>query len=520
MAVAERRVAWETCVAEDCQGSQLGVERTCLAHMSDEALGRFLSEGEQPLDLDGRGVRFDRSSLARVLEAIPVHSGRRCLGAARFDQATFHSDVVLDATTFSGPVSFAGAAFMGETRFGGAAFESEVSFEHASFKGQAWFVQAEFRSPTDFTNASFSGPAWFQRSKFSDDVTFDTAVFSADAHFASATFSSLASFYRVRFGGHALFDKATFGGLSKWSGSSFSVKEDRPPAAVAALAAPRPPAPNGSEPVKVHLGPPPAQPAPPAKPWRLYGLRSLQLLLVMSLVAMAAFVLLPRRDGGSSPSPKPGGVEQQAEASKALGSGDPTSYAFTKVDSQGRPSRFNPCAPIRYVVNPAEAPSNWARLLSSSMDEVSAATGLTFEFVGTTDEQITTQPDETFDLRSSFQPDRYPADAWAPVLVLWGKPGFFGPGTGGLNQTEQLLNEDGTYVNVSGLVWMANPVPAPPRTVIIHELTHLVGLAHVDDKFQMMFTTPQKPRWGAGDLNGLKKVGTEGGCLRSPQLPS
>ena len=51
--------------------------------------------------------------------------------------------------------------------------------------------------------------------------------------------------------------------------------------------------------------------------------------------------------------------------------------------------------------------------------------------------------------------------------------------------------------------------------VIMHELGHVMGLAHTSARRQIMspHVTRRRATWGAGDLAGLRRVGDRHGCL-------
>ncbi|MEO6121768.1 MAG: hypothetical protein ABIW46_06990, partial [Acidimicrobiales bacterium] len=62
------------------------------------------------------------------------------------------------------------------------------------------------------------------------------------------------------------------------------------------------------------------------------------------------------------------------------------SYAFEGEAPGCRPVRWNACAPVPYVVNPAGGPPNALALAQAAVAQAAQATGLDFRFEGLTDE--------------------------------------------------------------------------------------------------------------------------------------
>ena len=187
-------------------------------------------------------------------------------------------------------------------------------------------------------------------------------------------------------------------------------------------------------------------------------------------------------------------------------------YEFLATQRGGdAPVGWNPCREIRYVVNPEGSPPGWQELIDVGIAEVEHRTGLAFRYDGTTDER-------NFDDR--FAPDGDPL----PVLIGWADseevPELDGDvaGIGGATYAEA----GGRRAYVTGMVVLdvetydklasRKDSETVQLAVLLHELGHLVGLAHVDDRGEIMFADGvTRTSYGTGDLDGLARLGA-GGC--------
>lgn len=192
------------------------------------------------------------------------------------------------------------------------------------------------------------------------------------------------------------------------------------------------------------------------------------------------------------------------------------------VDQYGHPARWDPCLPIHYVVNTVSAPAGALADLRRALATVSRATGLTFVDDGTTSEIPT--PD-----RSAYQPARY-GKRWAPMLVAWVSRSR----TSLIDEADAEgvtvpiavpTSQGGVLVSAEVALNTDQQLPVGFRTdgasegeVLLHELGHAVGLAHVANRADAMFPTVRGiAAYGEGDLAGLAAVGRGAGCLAEPR---
>lgn len=196
-----------------------------------------------------------------------------------------------------------------------------------------------------------------------------------------------------------------------------------------------------------------------------------------------------------------------------------TAYAFIRTVPTGAPVAFDPCRPIRLVVNDSHAPAGSGRLVREAAEAVRAATGLALVIEG----QTTEPPTER---RAAMDTARY-GNRWSPVLVAWGEPenvpGLRGRVAGVAGPVMAPYRSPSEMHFVSGVVLLDAPDfrrilkqrngDAAAKAIVMHELAHLVGLAHVGDPSQLMFETHQGlAGFADGDLEGLRRLGN-GPCF-------
>jgi hypothetical protein len=228
----------------------------------------------------------------------------------------------------------------------------------------------------------------------------------------------------------------------------------------------------------------------------------------------------PGAFGASRPAdtPTPGFEEADGPLGVVLPPPANSSYRFSAMQEDGNtPVTYDPCRPVHYVTRPDGGPAGGDALIGAAVAQVSAATGLRFVNDGHTTESPSGD-------RASFQPDRY-GDRWAPVLILWetaSEQPDFGVDVTGLGGSTRVGGGDHPASYVTGMIQLdASKLGAAlsqpdgrqrVQNVILHELGHLVGLAHVNDPQQLMYPRGGTVNgFGPGDLTGLARLGA-GAC--------
>jgi hypothetical protein len=195
----------------------------------------------------------------------------------------------------------------------------------------------------------------------------------------------------------------------------------------------------------------------------------------------------------------------------------------TYVTRDPYPGRWDPCRVLTYRINPHRMWQGGARLVKKAFAEISSATGLRFEFAGTT-KVVPLKP-----LRGS-RSGRTTNPTGTTFVIGWSTPkvvpqltggtvGLGGPGgvswRGALHKGDWVEFEDDGQVVFDVTQRLTK---GQRYDLALHEIGHAIGLGHVSDRHLIMnFNLEYKPlrHYGRGDLRGLAHLGADNGCFTS-----
>jgi hypothetical protein len=151
-----------------------------------------------------------------------------------------------------------------------------------------------------------------------------------------------------------------------------------------------------------------------------------------------------------------------------------------------------PCGPIHYAISSAELPDDFREVVNGAVGKVSAASGYRFYFDGMTE-------DRHFFGRET-----------GPVLI-----GFAATGED-VQLSGDVIGEGGSAYNMASGRYLTGGIEldatqydevhdlAHRQAIVMHELGHVLGLDHVDDRGELMYPTIVRAEFGPGDLAGLR----------------
>lgn len=189
------------------------------------------------------------------------------------------------------------------------------------------------------------------------------------------------------------------------------------------------------------------------------------------------------------------------------------SWAFLFNRPEG-PIRFDPCQTLHVRVNYDGAPPTAAKALDEALRKLVAATGTHIRIDGGTTEVADAQTRPVDEARAF-----YPAYGdFPPALVHWPATWSAG-GTDGYGSAEGGFGGGYETQLFTGQVAIRRDAPSDHvalTRLLMHELGHMVGLAHVNDTAELMYPVLGNGRaasWAAGDRNGLWILGAGSDCI-------
>jgi hypothetical protein len=246
---------------------------------------------------------------------------------------------------------------------------------------------------------------------------------------------------------------------------------------------------------------------------------------VVSVLAAAGVLL-------AAPAPEAPAAAPVPSGSAAVPTTPDGAYAFSDVayhDGVRVPVRWNPCQPIEYQLDLIEAPPGARAAIQAAIDRTSEATGIAFVSDGDTDRTAQQLFDRFFfadALHSVYRPVLITTVSHATFRELGASEravAFAHPEEGARSLDDQYVSG---LVVVDGEVPFAHAGRWSLQLVVQHELGHLMGLGHVRDPDQLMFSFEVAHSgipnpiagWGEGDLQGLERLGAEQGCLEAVRV--
>jgi hypothetical protein len=162
------------------------------------------------------------------------------------------------------------------------------------------------------------------------------------------------------------------------------------------------------------------------------------------------------------------------------------------AENGGLYTRWDPCQdPITYQIDTTVAPTpDEEAAIHAAIGTASAASGHTFRYVGA-------------------------IASGTPAAGVDAVIGYRSLATGNLGSGGGTPNSNLELVTGTAYVQVGQPADAR-RLSLIHEIGHLLGLAHVSDPTEVMFgaaVVPYFQDYQAGDLEGMRLVGASMPCF-------
>ena len=176
-------------------------------------------------------------------------------------------------------------------------------------------------------------------------------------------------------------------------------------------------------------------------------------------------------------------------------------HGFLRLDRNGEPARWDPCASLKWRLVVAGVSNSVSTEVFAAMNALTRGTGLDFIFEeGGTALDLQNPPANTLVIGVGFK--------------------SMNSHVAGATRVKYRSNSS-MSIQIIGAVVTLNPMIFKQRTrsfnyvtpVLLHELGHAVGLSHVSDPTDIMFAKlVNRTHYEASDLGKLASVGASRGC--------
>jgi hypothetical protein len=209
-----------------------------------------------------------------------------------------------------------------------------------------------------------------------------------------------------------------------------------------------------------------------------------------------------------------GSGEEKKRINPQVSAPQDNNYKFMNLQSDKKtPVAWDPCRVIYYVINESNAPANGDLIISDTLKKASKLSGFKFVFQGTTNEIYNSS-------RSVYLPSLY-GNKWAPVLFTWSDKTFKHTefGQGGASRLSK-TGLDSVYLSGAVTIYIKsienyykNNDQQVIKNVMLHEVGHLLGLDHTNNKNEVMYPYSQANilDYSKGDIYGLSLL-SKGSC--------